>query len=90
MCVDLPGAVSQGLVPPVQSDQIACGRDVSGFVIVSVALAHPNRHPVPALVVHAHCLRVLNLKGEPTVSHLPSIIAFLMCFNKPSASLQVP
>ena len=89
-CVDVPYAAPQEAGPSQQSDQIACGRDVSGFVIVSVALAHPNRHPVPALVVHAHCLRVLNLKGEPTVSHLPSIIAFLMCFNKPSASLQVP
>ena len=64
MCVDLPGAVSQVPVPPEQSDHIACGRDVSGFVIVSVALAHPNRHPVPALVVHAH-LRALTFLVLP-------------------------
>jgi len=54
MCVDLPGAASQVPVPEQQLDHIARRREVSGFVIVSVALAHPNRHPVPALVVHAH------------------------------------
>jgi hypothetical protein len=73
MCVDLPGAVSQETGPPEQSDHIACGRDVSGFVIVSVALAHPNRHPVPALVVHAHCLRVVSLAGVTFPSSLEKV-----------------
>jgi hypothetical protein len=72
MSVDLPGAVSQVPVPERQRDRIACGRNVSGFVIVSVALAHPNRHPVPASVVHAHCLRVVSLAGETFPSSLES------------------
>ena len=69
MCVDLPGAVSQVPVPPVQSDHIACGRDVSGFLIVSVALTNPNRHPVTSLVVHAH-LRLRSSK-RPLLDKLP-------------------
>jgi hypothetical protein len=60
-CVDVPYAAPQEAGPSQQSDQIACGRDVSGFVIVSVALAHPNRHPVPALVVHASACALSNL-----------------------------
>jgi hypothetical protein len=54
MFVDLPGAFLQGAAPLRQRDHVARRRVVSAFVRVSVALAHPNRHPVPALVVHAH------------------------------------
>jgi hypothetical protein len=54
MFVDLPGAASQETVPERERDHLACLRYVSGFLTVSVALANPNRHPVPALVVHAH------------------------------------
>ena len=53
MCVDLPGVASQDPGPQCQFDHVAGRSDISGFVIVSVALAHPNRHPLPALVVHA-------------------------------------
>jgi hypothetical protein len=42
MCVDLPGVASQETVPGRQRDHVARRRYVSGFVIVSVALAHPN------------------------------------------------
>ena len=70
MCVDLPGAVSQVPVPPEQSDHIACGRDVSGFVIVSVALAHPNGHPVPALVVQRRSdLSVFSRESDFSQTH---------------------
>ena len=39
MCVDLPGAASQDPETRVQSDHVAGWSDLSGFVIVSVALA---------------------------------------------------
>jgi hypothetical protein len=54
MCVDLPGAASQESAIELERDHFACLCYVSGFLTVSVALANPNRHPVPALVVHAH------------------------------------
>ena len=64
MFVDLPGAASQETVPERERDHLACLRYVSGFLTVSVALANPNRHPVPALVVHAH-LRALTFLVLP-------------------------
>ena len=73
MCVDLPGVASQDPGPQCQFDHVAGRSDISGFVIVSVALAHPNRHPVPALVVHAHCLRVVSLAGVTFPSSLEKV-----------------
>jgi hypothetical protein len=70
MCVDLPGAALQEAVPERQPDHVARRRDVSGFVRVSVALAHPNRHPVPALVVHAHLRRFVAV-GTGVCVYLP-------------------
>ena len=35
---------------------------------MSVALAHLNLRPVPALVVHAHCLRVLKCARPPSAA----------------------
>ena len=69
MCVDLPGAASQATEPEQQRDHVACRRYVSGFDTVSVALAHPNRHPVPALVV----LRVVSLAGVTFPSSLEKV-----------------
>ena len=54
MCFDLPVPASQVPGPLQQRYHVARRRDFSGFLIVSVALANPIRHPVPALVVHAH------------------------------------
>jgi hypothetical protein len=39
MCVDLPGSASQGAGALEQRDHVAGRSDLSGFVIVSVALA---------------------------------------------------
>jgi hypothetical protein len=78
-CVDEPDAAPQGAGPSQQSDQIACGRDISCFVIVSVALAHPNRHPVPALVVLVVAVRALH-----------QILLSLSCVARPpSAAVSV-
>jgi hypothetical protein len=79
MCADLPGAALQEAVPELQPDDVARRRDVSGFVRVSVALAHPNRHPVPAFVVHVsrrcsrHCGMCADLPGAASQGFVPDL-----------------